>query len=352
MNRAALQQGFSLVELMIATLLSLIISYAVIQVYLTQSQLYRTANSQALILNSENALINLLTPTIRAAGFLGCGTTFNAISNLNNGADNPLGSINTLPTMIAGYNGSGATYSITSTNPVNSTASANWTPALPASLLGQVEAGNDVVILLGAIPGTNPIGVTTIDAASNSLVIQSTNNTSIAAGQLGAVSDCAKSIIFQISGVTGNTLSHTTGSGVTQNASSVFPINFQAGALFTQVQQTAFFVGQGQGGQSTLMRGVLTNTTWTIEPLIPGVEFIKIQYGIGDGGLITQYVAANAVVDWSKVYALRIGFLIAGKIGSSSTKRSYTLLDTTITVPADNRLRHPFEMTIHLRNSL
>ncbi|RUR04060.1 prepilin-type N-terminal cleavage/methylation domain-containing protein [Legionella sp. km772] len=60
MNTKAAQHGFSLVELMIATLLGFIISYAVLQVYVTQSQFYKTSNSQSLILSTENAIINLL----------------------------------------------------------------------------------------------------------------------------------------------------------------------------------------------------------------------------------------------------------------------------------------------------
>jgi type IV pilus assembly protein PilW len=352
MNHKASQQGFSLVELMTASLLGLLISYAVLQIYITQSQFYKTSNSQALILSTENAIINLLTPTIRSAGFLGCATTTTAISNLNAGAPDPLGSINTTPSMVAGYNGSGATYTYTQTNPANDATGTNWSPTLPASLTGQVEQGNDVLIVLGAMPYAYPIGVTQIDSGSNSVGLQSTTNTTIASGQLGAVSDCVKSIIFQITGASNTSVTHAAGSGGTQNASATFPVNFQTGSQFIQVQQTAFFVGQGHGGQSSLMRGILTSSGWTVEPLVPGVEFMKVQYGIGNNSLITQYMSANSVTDWTKVYSVRIGFLIAGKVGSASTTRTYTVLDTTVTVPADNLLRHTFEMTIQLRNSI
>jgi type IV pilus assembly protein PilW len=123
MKLRASQHGFSLIELMIATLLGLIISYAVIEVYLTQSQFYKTSNSQSLILSTENAIINLVTPPIRYAGFLGCGTALTAISNLNTGAPDPLGAFNTTPAMIMGYNGRGASFTFTQTNPANDIAS-------------------------------------------------------------------------------------------------------------------------------------------------------------------------------------------------------------------------------------
>jgi type IV pilus assembly protein PilW len=119
------------------------------------------------------------------------------------------------------------------------------------------------------------------------------------------------------------------------------------------MQQTAFFVGQGQGGQSSLMRARLVGNSWTIEPLVPGVQIMKIQYGIGSNGVANRYVSANAVTDWSQVYSLRLGFLIEGQQGSGTlSTNQYTVLDTLITVPADNRMRHVFEMTINLRNAI
>lgn len=352
MKLKAYQHGFSLVELMIATLLSLIISYAVLQIYLTQSQFYKTSNSQSLILNTENAIINLVTPIIRSTGFLGCGTTLTAVSNLNSGVPAPLGSLNTTPAMLAGYNGSGSSFTIAITNPANDSTASDWTPSLPSTLTGQVQQGSDVIIVLGASPNSVPIGVTQINSGSNNIGLLSTANANLAAGQLGVVSDCLKSIIFQITSVGASSVSHAAGSGSGQNASNSFPINFSPGAQFMPVQETVFFIGQGQGGQSTLMQGVLNSGTWTISPLVPGVEFMKVQYGIGNNSLITQYVSANAVTDWTKVYAVRMGFLISGKIGSASSSRTYSVLDTTVTVPTDSRLRHTYEMTIQLRNAM
>lgn len=351
MKRHAQQQGFSLIELMIAISLGLVISYAILRIYLTQSQFYKTSNSQSLILSAENALVNLLIPTIRDAGFLGCGTINSAMSNLNSGLPDPLGSLNTTPFMIIGYSGSGSAFSYSITNPANDTNSGDWTPILPASLVGKVQKGNDVLVVLGAMPGTYPIGVTQIDSASTSIGLQSTANTSIASGQLAAVSDCSKSLIFQITGSTSTTVSHAAGNGAMQNSSNGFAVNFQPGAQFIQMQQTAFFVGQGQGGQSALMQATLNGGTWTVQPLVPGIELMKVQYGIGSNSLIAQYVPANSVTDWSRVYSVRLGFIISGKMGSGSANTSYTVLDTTITVPSDNLLRHTFEMTIKLRNA-
>jgi len=346
------QQGFSLIELMIASLVGLLLSLATTQIFLAQFQLYKASNSQDLIQSTENAIANILTPVVRSSGFIGCGTITSALTNLNAGGSIPLGTMGTSPTMIKGYSGGTANYTITS-NAANSSAGTDWSPTLDSTLVGNAQKGSDVLVVFGSSPGSAPLSITTINSGSTTFVVQSATGAGIASGSYGAVSDCAKTIIFLVTGITGNTISHSSGGSALQNASSAFPINFLVGSQFILLQQTAFFVGQGQGGQSALMRATLVNGAWTVQPIVPGVEVMKVQYGIGSNGAITQYVDATAVTNWAQVYAVRLGFLIAGQPGSGSVStEKFTVLNTQITVPADNRLRHVFEMTIHLRNSI
>jgi len=353
LNRSK-QQGFSLVELMVSVLIGAIITYSVLQIYLAQTQLYKTSNSQDIIQSMQNAIMNLITPTVRSAGFVGCGSMSTAVSNLNGGGPSPLGSINTLPTLITGYNGSGASYTITGANVANGSSAGDWTPSLDATLVGNSQNGSDVFVVLGSAPDSFPIGISTIDAGTSFFVIQGLSGMALSAGQFGSVSDCVKTVIFQVTGVGGGTtISHNSGGGPGANSTSVFPVDFQVGSQFVRIQQTAFFVGQGQGNQSSLMRAILVGNAWTIQPLIPGVEFMKVQYGIGTTGSISTYVSANAVTNWSQVYAIRLGFLIAGQPGSGTLgTNQFNVLDTQVTVPNDTRLRHVFEITITLRNAI
>lgn len=344
-------QGFTIIELLVGTAVSLILSLAIVEIYFAQTRLYKTSNSQTLIQSGQNAISNLVTPIIRSTGFSGCGSMLSAYSNLISGGPSPLGSINVNPSMIVGYSGgtSGFTLPI---NATNSSSAADWSPALDASLVGSVEKGSDVLVVLGSAIGSAPSGLTAITSGSTTFNVQHIDST-IVAGQYGVVSDCAKSIVFQITSAGGTTIAHAAGSGALANNSNVFPVAFQVGAQFIPLQQTAFFVGQGLGGQSTLMRAILVNGAWSIQPIVPGVDLMKVQYGVGNNGVITQYVPASGVGNWSKVYAVRIGFLIEGQAGSGQANATnFSVLDIPITVPADNRLRHVFEMTINLRNAL
>jgi type IV pilus assembly protein PilW len=344
--------GFSLVEVMVGLTLGMILSIAVLGVYLAQKNTYRTNTSQATIQNSESAIAALVTPTIRSAGFSGCTTTLQASSNLNAGGPPPLGTLATTPSMVMGYDSAaGTTITITQTNAANSTLATNWTSSLDASLTGNVESVSDVLVVLGGTAGSQPIGVTTITAGSTSIVLQ--NATGIVAGQFGAVSDCLKASIFQITSVAGTTINHAAGAGALANATSALTLTYPAGSQFVPLTQTAFFVARDPGGQSALIRATLnTDGTWTMQSLIPGVDTMQVLYGIGTNGVPTQYVSAGAVTNWGQIYSIRLGFLIEGQQGSGTAPpTSYTVLGVTVNVPADNRLRHVYEMTINLRNS-
>ena len=345
-------RGFSLVEIMVGLTLGVILSIAIIGVYLAQKNIYKTNTSQATIQNAENAIAALITPTIRSAGFCGCTTVLQALSNLNAGGPPPIGTLGTTASMVMGYAvATGNPTTITQDNAANSTNAANWSPALDPSLTGNVEAVSDVLVVLGAQPESQPIAVTTFTQGSNSLTLQNING--ITTGQFAAVSDCLKASIFKITAIVGTTVTHTATAGALANGSDALLVNYPVGAQFIPLTQTAFFVAKDPGGQSSLVRATLNaGGTWTFQSLVPGVNTMKVLYGIGSNGILAQYVPAGSVVNWGQVYAIRLGFLLEGQQGSGTlTSTQFTVLGTTVNVPADNRIRHVYEMTIDIRNS-
>lgn len=345
-----LMYGISLVEIMVGLTLGVILSLALIGVYIAQKNTFNTNMSQSIIQSSESAISALISPTIRGAGFCGCTSVIKALSSLNGGGPPPLGTLSVNPSMIMGYDSTILT--ITQPNEANSSNTANWSPALDASLAGNVEATSDVLVVLGGTPGTQPVSVTTINSGSSTFAVQ--NAAGIIAGQFGAVSDCLKASVFQITGVAGTTITHDSGGGALDNASSTLTPSYGIGAQFVSLTQTAFFVASTPGGeQSALMKATLNvNGTWTIQALAPGVEAMHVLYGEGTNGVPTQYVPARSVTNWGQVYAVRLGFLVVGQPGSGTlSPTQYNILGSVITVPSDNKLRHVYEMTINLRNA-
>lgn len=352
------QNGFSLIELMVALTIGLILVSGIIAVYIAQTQTYKTTGSQGSIQDSENAIAALVTPAVRSTGFMGCSNVMFAQSNLNPGGPPPLGTLDNAQTMLMGYDytgtaGAGSVFTIASENPPNDANMADWSPGLDPSLASDVLPGSDVLIVFGAAPLSQPVGVTSISPGSSSFMTQST--TGLAVGQFAAISDCAKATVFQISGITGSTVTHAAGAGALANQTSALPVNYQTAAQVVPMQETAFFVAQGQNGETTLMRAVLqANGIWNIQPLVPGVETMQVLYGIGANGATSQYLPASAVTNWALVTTVRLGFLLEGQAGSGSPSNNptaFSVLGTQFTTPTDTRLRHVYEMTINVRNA-
>jgi type IV pilus assembly protein PilW len=352
--------GFTLIELMLSITIGLLIIAATIGLYMGQKQMYNSSNSQAAIQNSDNAISGLVFPIVRAAGFAGCGalvgSTSDVVSTLNAGAPGPLGNLNSIVSFIYGYDaantGPTGTLSITTLDPANDTSLGDWTPTLDTSLTGDVQPGSDVLMLLGPVIGSTPIGITVATNGLSTITTQSASQFS--AGQIAGISDCGKTVVFGVSSVAGNIITHAVGSGTEGNSSATFVANFAPGAQVVPLQQTAFFVGQGNDGHSALMMAVYSGSGWTITPLIPGVDTMQVLYGTGSSNNVTAYVPASSVTDWTSVYSVRLGFLIEGEKASTSghttAASTYTVLGTTVTVPNDGTLRHVNEVTINLRN--
>jgi type IV pilus assembly protein PilW len=352
--------GFTLIELMLSITIGLLIIAAVIGLYMAQKQIYNSSNSQAAIQNSDNAISGLVVPIVRSAGFAGCGSlvgsTSDVLTALNPGAPYPLGNLANVVTFIKGYEanntGSAGTLAIAPLDPVNDVTATDWTPTLDSTLVGDVEKGSDVIVLLGPVAGTVPTGTTAATTGVSTIAVQS--GAGFVAGQVAAISDCGKSIVFGVSSVSGNTITHAIGSGGTGNTGATFGVNFTTGAQVVPLQQTALFVGQGQDGHSDLMIATYTSGAWTVSPLIPGVDTMQVLYGTGASGAVTAYVPASSVLDWTSVYTVRIGLLIEGEkqsvSGHSAAASTFTVLGNTVTVPPDGILRHVEEVTINLRN--
>ena len=355
-SRQPTQRGYTLLELLVAMTIGIVLIGAVIMVYVTQTQIYKATNSQAGTQNAENAIAALVTPAIRAAGFMGCSNIWQPfVSNLNAGGPAPVGTLAT-PSLLAGYDASGTagtgTLTLTQRNPANDSVVTHWTPNLNATLASQVETGSDVLVVLGALPGSQPVAVTTITSAATILTVQSA--TGLAAGQLAVVSDCGKATIFKITGVAGTTLTHAAGASALDNVTAALPVNFNSPWLIP-IQQTAIYVAQGQGGQSVLMLATYSGGAWTASPLVPGVQTLQVLYGVDTDadGVVDKYVPASALTAATPVFSVRLGFLIEGQPGSAgpTNPTQFTILGTTVNIPQDTRQRRVYEMTVNLRNA-
>lgn len=359
-------RGFTLLELLIAMALGLIVIGGVLSVFLAFRQVSSTTKSQASIQNADNVISAILSPAIRGAGFGGCGTLGGAL-NTTNGAG---ALVNNYALAVQGYDASGTsgggTVTIAADNAAGDSSAGDWSPSLDASF-GTAgiapESGSDVLVVSGAMPGAAPAGVSVIATGTNNFTVTDNALANVAATLTGeglpapaALSDCGKAVVFMVTAVAnggGNNLVVT--HGAPANAQTTFTPAFPPGSQFVPLQQAAFYVGQGPGGMSALYKAVYVGGSWVATPIVPGVENMQVMYSVATNGTY-QWVSASAVAagpGFGTVSAVRVGFLMAGNLGSAHVAAGtpFDVLGTSVTAPADTRLRHVFVMTVDLRNA-
>jgi type IV pilus assembly protein PilW len=167
------------------------------------------------------------------------------------------------------------------------------------------------------------------------------------AGEYAGISDCTKSMIFQVAAVAPNS--------VTLN--NALPLGFAAGALVTPLTTTVYYIGTGSDGDSSLWRLDQVNGVFTPEELVPDVENMQVLYGIDPAGTGTAsaYVTANLIGGFN-VVSIQVALLVASPPGNKPVPPppAFNMVGTPptqVTVPGDNRARQVFYATINLRNA-
>lgn len=360
-------RGFSIVELMVAITLALIVSTAVVSVFVGSQTAFRSTSGIAALSDSGRFALRFIENAVRDAGYMACGSSTRTISNLNPQptslyyAPGPTGFFPPMGGFEAANTGVGNTYVASTT----AGALANWNPALDAAFasLGGASSGlpfknNDVLVVRSASQGSQPAYVTSL--AANNFVVDAQQ--SLKSPQLAIISNCGQAMLFQITGIAGAapnvTVTHGAGGGAGSNASATFPLNFSAGSMVAPLAATVYFIGTGADGDGALFAAdIQTNNTLLPNELVPDIEAMQILYGLDAAGAqnASQYVTADLVPDFGSVMSVQVAMLAAGPPGSAATPPAamkYNLLGTLVTAPRDNRARQVFEVTIAARNLL
>ena len=354
------QLGLTLVELLIAMVLGLLLSAAVISSYLTSKQTYNTTHGINLIQENARFSMHFLSKALRNAGNLGC---INRVRNKLNSS-----SFYDLDEPITGYEftGTGAADTPTLSNTAT-LATTGWNQTLPAAIAGNVISGSDVLalktverldIVLDGTSGTNVTNSTT-------LTVLSPNSHGLSNNSILLAGDCVQSELFKHSGSSSELVAPTgTGSGDNKNlGTAVWGREYGRDSKVYQVNQTYYYVGLRSGSTTPslfrLVDDLNASTTETAEELVEGIETLQIFYGVdSDNDQVPNIYQTAAAVetanDWEDVVSVRVGVLLrsANNISEIQQADTYTLLDTVQFTPAtaDKTLRYVVNSTIKPRN--
>ncbi|MDP1699036.1 MAG: PilW family protein [Xanthomonadaceae bacterium] len=396
-------QGFSLVEMMIAITLASFLLIGLIQIFAGSKAAYRL--SEGLSRSQENGrfALEFMQRDIRMAGHFGC---VNQQALMQSGAR----SMNLLFAPFAapgtrslasydaiaqrslhfhaaplGYEyvgsanptGPGNSINVNETPGISSNAN-DWSPALPAELLGRVVPGSDVVFLHYLSADGVPA-----NAISSGTIQFNPANWALLRGDLDTpglfgVSQCGSggvATVFQATSVDAATGTITISPSVVGGAANGLNQSGMVTALeqyppqqttLYRAMSIAYYVGVGAGGGPSLFRIAFDSTPGTavvtanVDEVVEGVDTLQVLYGSSNPAAPTAMRnlrtadAVDAANDWPRVGLMQIGLLLRSPERASVEQRALSpmVLGVTVNPPSDGRIRTAYEATIAIRNQL
>ncbi len=342
------QHGFTLVELMVALVVALIVMVGIGQVFIQSKRTAAVQDELSRLQEGGRYALHLLQENILKAGYLGCGQVANFggnIASTGNYADNFTLAVN-------GYEAIGNT----------------WSPSLPSELNADIVAGTDIITIRFAQgdglrltrPKEGPylFRVNNTSLESGACPGGTDGYSGLCNGDLTVVSDCTKARTFTVQALTlnGGELSIYHDAPAWGDPADLDPNNHFNPAysyLFKAVTVSYFIrIRDAATGVPSLYRKIGDSDA---EELVEGVENMQILYGEDSDGdnIPNRFLSADNVTDFQQVVAVRIALLqrsVNEKMKRSPAAKTFTLLETSITAPADRHIRKVFSTTIQLRN--
>ena len=359
------QGGFSIVELMVTSVIGLIILSGAVTVFSSNNASGSMSSAMSRVQESGRVAMDIIANDIRMAGYQGCADTdtinANVIANNAPTIDLPSTSLQGAEVSLAGA----------------------WQPAMPTDLTPINAAplpGTDVVYVQHGSGRTTILNSSMANANENPITL-ARNPDQLAAGDLVMISDCTSVDIFRataLADATGDSvqLSYAATQNSQANLSRAYTITtnplstamrvmrFEAHAYY--VANTTRFDADGQPVPALFMLD-LSQPGGVAMELVEGVENMQLLYGqeMGTGGI--RYVSANATnLDFESVVSVQIGLLINSVelISNTDDSNSYQVAGQTIGPPTGStiikhsgnrtsgsrQLRTSFNTTVRLRN--
>ena len=326
------QQGMTLIELMIALVISLVLLGSLIEVYLGSKQSYNLVEESSRLQENGRFAINIMTRDIRGADFWGClrkPDDKNLYNNLNFDPNDPA------QAQQYGFD----------TSTVSGTDGGGSNP--------------DSISFGGAV--SSAINITQQMVQSSGVIMVNADN-GIEQGDILLLSDCSNGDIFQASnanpGGTG-TIVHNTGAVTTPGNASDPTITgcnganahclskvYGTDAKVYEVGSTVYDIQVGANGSNGLFRNGIE--------IIENVDNMQILYGEDTDGdryhTPDRYMTAANIGDIDNAITVRVALLLRGERDLlSQTPQTHQLLDQAV-ITNDQRIYKVFTTTITIRN--
>ena len=362
------QQGFTLVEIMVAVAISLFLLAGILQVMSSNKQTSRYQEAVARIQENARFALMFLGRDFRQAGYMGC--TGNDFKNQLNLDDDDKDSFFNLKNAVAGWEASTTSNGDNSTSPgdnfttTNNTGSlSDWTDSngnnLAADFSGLTSPlleGSDVVIVKYA--QETPSGVTSDgNTAASAASITLTGASGIVQDTIVLVADCISADLFrQAPAAIADTLSR----GVTSNDPGNLPgetwsHKYTGSMIIMEMVSNVYFIATGSYGGPSLWRANFnTGPMSPPQELVEGVESMQVLYGedMNADGMAERYVTMDAVTNISNIVSVRVSLLMRSieEVKTISAANTKIINGVNVTGQSDRNLRYVVTSTYKIRN--
>ncbi len=278
------QAGLSLVELMVAMLLSLLLMGGVLQIFLSSKQTYSTNEALSHVQENGRFAMSFLTYDIRNAAYK--GECVSAISNLTGQTDERY-------TLDAGLLGRDSSQTA------------------PTWFTSTRDANTDMILLKHASTATG----LTLTSATTTTSLVTTQASAISQGTLLVVADPVSCDLFE-------NRSTETASTLALPSTKTFPRIYPTNADVLRYRSVAYYVENG-----TLKRIDYGAPSPAAAELVSGVSNLQLKFATGDavsGEINSDYLDAQSISDWSAVVSVQATISVVSPDANNPVPRTFT----------------------------
>ena len=345
------QAGLTLVELMVATTLSLVLLAGVLLVFTANKATYQMQNGLGTLQENGRYAMRQIAADLQLAGFGGCLSPHLDPRVVILANSPPLYLANfTTGEFFDGRNDETATHTYGGRAMYNG-------PDYDADGTDG-DNGTDSIEIRG--PLRSDVRFVTGEILTTSTVDVIGTGSGFATDEYLMIADCAGADIFRATSVAESGGETQIGHAATSNSQAGLSRRYGADSVVMEFATHTYFIGDTGRTNSynqpitALYRFDGTNS----QELVDGVEDLQIQFALDtDGnGVVDNYQDPGGVTDWSEVMAVRVSLLLNSVEGASATEAPFTFFPngTGQVTPAsgDLRLRQEFTALVSVRNSV
>ena len=343
-------EGFSIVELMVAILIGLIILAGVVQVVISSKTTYLSQEEMSFVQENARYALDVIGKDIQGAGYWGCA-----------GQDLNTAFVATVETSSVDFLGAGAILGFSSNNEADFP-EVYGEEIRPVDDAGSTDILPDSFIVRRA--GGAPVPVTSHTGTTLNLALDGNPNPFSVGSYVAVVAeDCRRLGVLRASAVEAGSVSYSTatvcgsvkpplGVNVTCDDPGT-PRLYLPGAVAMNYFAHAYYIAESKSlsNQPALKRRVLRNGVGHEEEIALGVEDMEILYGVVDTSGDTQYKNAREISgeDWSNVIAVQVNLVMRSQAESSTVTESSEFLGKTY---SDRYTRQLVTSTFRIRNRI